>query len=543
MKSDDAWRRFCDLWFASRDPDFTLDISRVDLPRGYIDQMSSPMTRAVQAMRDLEAGAIANVDEQRMVGHYWLRAAHTAPTPEIRTMINGSIDAVRAFAANVHDGTIHGAGGKFEHLIHVGIGGSTLGPQLVCEALAGPSDRLLVHFLDNADPDSIDRLVARLGRKLDRTLVSIVSKSGWTPTPWHVMLELEAAYERAGLDFARHAIATTLPGTKLDERAKSDGWLARFPVWEWVGGRTSVTSAVGLVPAALQGLSIDALLAGAASMDRLTRAYAVRSNPGALLALAWHWQGNGRGDRNMVVLPYRDRLALFPRYVQQLVMESIGKQSSRRGEIVRQGLTVFGHKGSSDQHSYFQQLRDGPADFFVTFVRVHEERAAAGIEVENGVTLADYLFGYLEGTRDALYQRGRGSITLSIPRVDATSLGALIALYERAVGLYAELIDVNAYHQPSVDKDAATAVVELQKVVTAQLLRAGAPCTAEEIAIAIGEPERVETVYKILDHLARVPGPSVEIAEDPADRGLPTARFAMASGPPTFDGHEVVSAE
>ena len=150
--------------------------------------------------------------------------------------------------------------------------------------------------------------------------------------------------------------------------AAAESWLARFPMWDWVGGRTSQMSAVGLVPAALQGIDIQKFLDGAKACDDQTRIPEFQQNPAAQLALMWHFAGNGRGDRNMVILPYKDRLELFSRYLQQLVMESLGKERDLEGRLVNQGLTVFGNKGSTDQHAFVQQLRYGRNDFFVTFI-------------------------------------------------------------------------------------------------------------------------------------------------------------------------------
>ena len=160
----------------------------------------------------------------------------------------------------------------------------------------------------------------------------------------------------------------------------------------------------------------------------------------------------------MVILPYKDRLLLFSRYLQQLVMESLGKELDRNGKIVHQGIAVYGNKGSTDQHAYVQQLREGVPNFFATFIQVRRDRDSAPIEVEPGTTSGDYLLGFLLGTRRALYENDRDSITITIDRVCPESVGALIALYERAVGLYAELVNVNAYHQPGVEagKKAAT---------------------------------------------------------------------------------------
>lgn len=500
------WNRYRAYRYDAPEVGLSLDISRVRFEDDYLSLMSSPISAAIDAMEALEAGAIANGDENRMVGHHWLRLPDLAPTESLRRDIRNAWVSIHSFADQVHNGSIEGAHGPFEQVIHVGIGGSSLGAQLISQALRTNTDRMALHFLDNADPNGIDALVDQLDGALGRTLVSVVSKSGWTPTPQHIMLELRAAYERRGLDFARHAVATTMRDTELDRLAASEQWLARFPVWEWVGGRTSVTSAVGLLPAAFQGIDIDSFLEGAAAMDRLTRQRDARANPAALLALMWYWLGNGRGDKDMVVLPYKDRLVVLPRYIQQLVMESIGKKLSRAGTIVHQGLTVYGNKGSTDQHAYVQQLRDGIANFFVMFIYVHKDRTGPAIQIAPELTLGDYLFGSLEGTRNALYEKGRDSITLSLTDVTPSSIGALIALFERAVGLYAELININAYNQPGVDKKAADGVGELQRVVLTYLESADSPLTAEEISQGIGQTEQVETIYKLLEHLAKEPG-------------------------------------
>jgi glucose-6-phosphate isomerase len=317
------------------------------------------------------------------------------------------------------------------------------------------------------------------------------------------MVEAQAKFRALGLDFAKQAVAVTGLDSELDKVAVSGGWLKRFPMWDWVGGRTSVMSAVGLLPAALQGVDIGQFLKGAAAMDAKTRSTEVNGNAAMMLALMWHYAGNGRGEKDMVILPYKDRLVLFSKYLQQLVMESLGKQLDLDGNTVNQGIAVYGNKGSTDQHAYVQQLRDGVPNFFATFIEVQRDRDGTRFEVEPGISSGDYLQGFLRGTRTALYEGGRDSITISIPQVDAFNVGALVALYERAVGFYASLVNINAYHQPGVEagKKAATRILELQIQVRRALDGSGgAEKSADEIAkMTGGDPE---DVYHVLNHLA-----------------------------------------
>jgi glucose-6-phosphate isomerase len=222
----------------------------------------------------------------------------------------------------------------------------------------------------------------------------------------------------------------------------------------------------------------------------------------------WHYGSSGKGAKDMALLPYKDRLILFSRYLQQLIMESIGKEFDRNGRVVNQGLTVYGNKGATDQHAYMQQLREGVANFFVTFIEVLCDRVGKSLMVEPDVTSGDYLAGFLQGTRDALYEKGRESLTITLDRIDARTVGALIALFERAVGFYASLININAYHQPGVEagKKGAGNVLKMQMEILGCLRRKPRQTlTAGEIATAIGATAGVETVFRILLHLAANP--------------------------------------
>ena len=506
MKATELWARYLKHLCVVESVGLTLDISRMRFDDRFMERMAAPMARAFDAMEALEHGAIANPDEHRQVGHYWLRAPDLAPEPALTEAILAAQRQVHRFAADVHAGTLKPQRReRFEHVLVVGIGGSALGPQFVADALGTANDPIVTHFFDNTDPDGMERILARLGDELAGTLTVVISKSGATKETRNGMLIAAKAYVDAGLDFSRHAVAVTGIDSELDRRARDAGWLARFPMWDWIGGRTSELSAVGLLPAALQGVDIDALLTGARDMDVATRSRVVATNPAALLALMWFHAGGGKGARDMVVLPYKDRLLLFSRYLQQLVMESLGKERDLDGRIVHQGIAVYGNKGSTDQHAYVQQLRDGVPNFFVTFIQVLKDQDGAPFEVEQDVTAGDYLLGFLLGTREALFQNERESITVAVPDVHGRSVGALIALYERAVGLYASLVNVNAYHQPGVEagKKAATGIITLQGAVLGAL-RAIPTATRSvaELAEAAGATDEVETVHKVLEHLA-----------------------------------------
>lgn len=504
MDAAKLWERYRNWLYYHEALGIYVDVSRMSFDEGFVSQLKPKFEKAFRDMAALESGAIANPDEDRMVGHYWLRDPELAPSPELKHEITDTLDRIERFVAKVHRGEVRPPkGDRFTEILSVGIGGSALGPQFVAEALAPIDAPLGIHFIDNSDPAGIDRTLAQLGDRLDRTLVFIISKSGGTPETRNGMVEVQHAFAKAGLDFAKQAVAITGVDSKLDRLATQEGWLTTFPMADWVGGRTSEMSAVGLPAAALQGIDIRGLLAGAREMDAATRVPELENNPAALLAMAWYYAGNGRGEKDMVVLPYKDSLLLFSRYLQQLVMESLGKEKDLDGNTVYQGIAVYGNKGSTDQHAYVQQLREGVPNFFITFIEVLEDREGESPQIEEGVTSGDYLCGFLQGTRQALFDNGRDSITITVPRVDAYYVGALIALYERAVGLYASLVNVNAYHQPGVEagKKAAAAVLSLQQKAMTTLKQAGKPMSLADLAEAVGQPDEVETLYKILRHL------------------------------------------
>jgi glucose-6-phosphate isomerase len=503
---DERWQHFLEhfLWFD--DLGFGIDTSRIYFREHFEEEMQTNVESACWAMSALEAGAIANPDESRQVGHYWLRNPSLAPNSEIQNEILAVRSDIEDFVRGVHAGEFSGDHGAFQHLLVIGIGGSALGTKFVAHALKNLPKRhaLEIHFLDNTDPDGIDQELEILRGALGRTLVLVISKSGTTPETCNGMLETMGAYEREGIAFSRHAVAITCKGSSLDQRARGEGWLHVFPMWDWVGGRTSVMSAVGLLPLALLGIDIQNFLDGARTMDILTRR-AEKENPAMRLALAWYSATNGKGEKAMVVIPYKDRLSLLTAYLQQLIMESLGKREDLDGRLVRQGLTVYGNKGSTDQHSYIQQLRDGLQNFFVTFVEVLEDRKVAEAKTILPIETGDYLEGFLLGTREALTEESCDSITITLREVNAASIGMLIALYERAVGFYAQFIHVNAYHQPGVEsgKKAAQLLLHAQTSLGDIFERYKTPLHVREIVELLRKHEicmAPDLIFKMLEH-------------------------------------------
>jgi len=510
---DASWQRFCHYLFYSDELGMQIDISKIRFTDNYFQYMETGMKAIYQKIRELESGFIYNPDEGRMVGHYWLRRPELAPNSMIRQEIESTIKGIKDFTAEIHAGLLTGENGQvFKNVLVIGIGGSSLGPRFLAHALKQSTDKMRLFFIDNTDPDGIDCILEQIGSELDQTLTIVISKSGGTIETRNGMEEVREYYKRSGLQFPRHAVSITQKGSSLDRLQAVENWLKMFPLWDWVGGRTSVFSAVGLLPLALQGINIERLLEGAEKCDRLTRLDETPKNPAALLALMWYAVTNGQGGKQMVVLPYKDRLQLLAMYLQQLIMESLGKEKDLDGKFVQQGITVYGNKGSTDQHSYLQQLLDGPDNFFITFIEILKDRQKKSIKLAENSTSGDYLQAFLLGTRKALMLKGRQFITITLNEINEKSLGALIALFERTVSIYALLINVNAYHQPAVElgKKQTGEVIALKNRVSEFLAQNRKnKYTLQMLAEELGNGVDKEILYKILQHLVHNPDSNI----------------------------------
>ena len=447
------------------DSQFSIAFAGMKFEESDLKALAPKFERAAREMARIEAGEIKNPDEHRKVTHFTDRRSY--PESEL-------FRSVQTFAEEVRSGRITGeTGKKFDAVVVNGIGGSALGPQLMQFAINGPYWN------------------------------EVISKSGGTQETKNNMIAMENFYASKKLSFARHAAAITMKESELDRHARENNFLAIFEMAESIGGRTSETSIVGHVPAALTGVDFASFLKGACRMDDWTRTADPEKNPAMMLAAMWYIAGKGKGDRNMVIVPYSDRLILLSRYLQQLVMESLGKALDLDGKEVHQGLNVFGNKGGTDAHAFIQQLNDGRDDFFATFIEVLKD--AEKLPITANTEMGTYLHGFLEGLSAALRGKGRQIITIRVPEVDAFTLGMLIALYERAVAIYAEFININAFHQPGVQayKLAAKGILALREKVMAKLKELGpVEGTAAEIAAKVGEPDQAVEIGGLLDKAA-----------------------------------------
>ncbi|MBL7220984.1 MAG: glucose-6-phosphate isomerase [Phycisphaerae bacterium] len=358
-------------------------------------------------------------------------------------------------------------------LVVLGIGGSALGNIAVQSALNPVTYNLLtdkkrsgprLFVLDNVDPALVGDTLKFLGRRLKTTLVNVISKSGETAeTASQFMIFREALRKKLGDDFASHIVATTdtEKGT-LHEIAKADGY-DMLAVPGDVGGRFSVLSPVGLFSAAMCGIDIEALLAGAGAMKERVEAIGAdwRSNPACVLAAIKHLMFTAKGKPMHVMMPYSNRLYLLADWYRQLWAESLGKRTDRDGNEVFTGPTPIKALGTTDQHSQVQLYREGPNDKFTIFldvakhpgkVRVPDVFAdVPGLTYLRKKQLAKILLAEKRATEYAMAQSQRPTVTIQFNSITPQSVGEFIYLYEFVTSLAGELLNINAYDQPAVE--------------------------------------------------------------------------------------------
>ncbi|HWA17005.1 MAG TPA: glucose-6-phosphate isomerase [Gemmatimonadales bacterium] len=396
----------------------------------------------------------AEVRRRRAAGEYGFYRLPSQPQ---------AVQTIRHFA--------EGVGQAFDHVLVLGIGGSALGMKALLNALRRPGwnelddegrdffPRLTV--LDNVDPTSVAEALRRIDPR--RVLVNVISKSGGTAETMAQYLVvrqwLEGALGPQGA--SGHLVFTTDPRKgALRELAQKDN-IAALEVPPDVGGRFSVLSPVGLLPAALVGIDIEALLAGAGDAVQRAEADDLLLNPAALYAAA-HWAADtSLGARIHVMMPYTDRLREFAEWYRQLWAESLGKATDRRGQSVHVGPTPVGAVGPTDQHSQVQLFMEGPFDKVITFLAVDQFAedvtipSAAGLPADlaylGGHSLGTLLRAEYQATAAALSSMGRMNCSIHLPELSARTLGELFMFFQLATGYAGAWYGVDPFDQPGVE--------------------------------------------------------------------------------------------
>ena len=369
---------------------------------------------------------------------------------------------VKEYAAMVKD--------RFENILVLGIGGSALGGIAVTEALLKPYWNLLsdeqreglpkIFFLDNIDPDTMTGLLDILD--LSKTLVNVITKSGSTAeTMSQFMIVKDRLEKELGDNYRYNVVATTDKRTGvLRQIAEQEGYKT-FVVPDDVGGRFSVFSAVGLLPFALVGIDIDAIVNGIKDMDLALKNTDINENIAAQNALIHYLMDTKKGKKLSVMMPYSSRLKYVSDWYAQLWAESLGKNKDKSGNDVHIGPTPIKALGATDQHSQIQLYNEGPNDKLITFIRVEEFDNTldipnifeyTGIRYLGGKTMNQLINAEADSTRVAISDYGRPNVSIYLPKVDAYNIGQLLYMFEVQTAIAGELYNINTFDQPGVEQ-------------------------------------------------------------------------------------------
>lgn len=414
--------------------------------------------KVVQKMEAMQRGDVVNIirgypSENRPALHTAMRDFFSAPlAPEATKLAKMELDKLQKFAPKMK---------MFTDLVQIGIGGSALGPQAVylgLEAFCSPGKQ--VHFLSNVDPDEAARIFSRVDLK--KTLVVVVSKSGSTLETLTNETIARGYFEKAGINPQHHFIAVTGKGSPMDN---PDHYAASFYMWDYIGGRYSATSMVGLVALAfaLPWERIMEFLEGAHTMDRVALEKNPHKNLPLLSALLGIWNRNFLGYPTLGVIPYSQALSRFPAHLQQLDMESNGKHVDKEGRVVsfQTGPVVWGEPGTNGQHSFFQLLHQGtpiiPLEiigFVENQYRQDEEVAGSTSQQKLLANLIAQAIALAQGDPSAnpnkAFTGNRPSRVLIGRCLDAFTMGALLAYYEHKVAFQGFCWNINSFDQEGV---------------------------------------------------------------------------------------------
>lgn len=372
-------------------------------------------------------------------------------------IIDESCQAIKDFAQSV----------KYENVAVLAIGGSSLGAICLQQSLTNLFEKKSLTVLDNIDPEFLAEYAQQIDLK--KTLFMVITKSGGTPETLAQFFYFRDLLEHSGLDWKKQMIFITDPKKGYLRKLASETGVKTFDVPENVGGRFSVLTNVGLLPAALMGLDVDKLLEGARLARLDARRTTLVENPAFQLAAAQHLLYL-KGKVMNVIFPYAQKLIRFADWYRQLLAESIGKAVNLKGEQVNVGITPVFALGATDQHSQNQLYNEGPNDKLFLFMSVKEQSANPVIPDSDLPTELNYLKGVsfqkllhteMAGTIAALQKQDRPMIQIELEKLDEFHLGYLFFIFEAATAFLGEMFEINTYDQPGV---------ELSKQLTREML-------------------------------------------------------------------------
>ena len=353
---------------------------------------------------------------------------------------------------------------RFTHYVHIGIGGSALGPIALQSSLRDRyyNDISLpkVFFPDNVDPDWLAELMEQVD--IEKTLFHVVSKSGGTAeTAATLLYMMQLMKDKLGENFYKNLLFTTDPHKGLLNQIALENAIKCFRIPPNVGGRFSLLSPVGLIPAAMAGIDIGALLKGAAEMSKICRNEDLLKNP-AFIYAAIHTIYMKRNKNISIMMPYSNKLKDIADWYGQLWAESLGKRFDNQKNVVEVGQTPVKALGATDQHSQVQLYVEGPNDKVISFLEV--EKFTNNDLLKNhfpyikdfnyleGKTLAQLLNSEKKATEIALTNNRRPNLTIKISEVNEENIGALFFLFQAATAFAGEMLNINAFDQPGVEE-------------------------------------------------------------------------------------------
>jgi len=359
---------------------------------------------------------------------------------------------------------------RFDNVLVLGIGGSALGGQAVCEALLKPYWNMLtkeqrdkfprIFFLDNIDPDQMTGLLDSID--LTKTLVNVITKSGSTAETMSQYMIVKDRLEKVmGDDYRQNIVATTDASMGYLRQIAGEEGYKTFVVPDDVGGRFSVFSAVGLLPFALVGIDVDDIIQGVKDMDLALKNTDINENIAAQNALIHYLLDTKKGKNLSVMMPYSSRLKYVSDWYVQLWAESLGKAFNNNGECIHNGPTPIKALGATDQHSQIQLYNEGPNDKIINFIRVdHFDNNLqipkifeyTGIGYLGGKSINDLLNAEADATKVALTDYQRPNVTITLPSISGYSIGQLLYMLEVQTAIAGELYNINTFNQPGVEQ-------------------------------------------------------------------------------------------